>query len=42
MAPPILKLPAVIEVYGDVQFNATGAADIIPLYDTGPGIAIGA
>ena len=42
MAPPILKLEAVIETYGDVQFNLTGAADDIPAYDTGPAIAIGA
>ena len=35
------KIPEVLEFYGDVVFNASGAGDIIPETDTGPGIAIG-
>lgn len=36
------KAAAVIEHYGSVSFNATGAADIIPLYDNGPALAMAA
>jgi hypothetical protein len=43
MAPSGTYLPhiAVIETYGDVSFNASGAADIIPLYDVAPAIIMG-
>lgn len=36
-----VPLPPVIEVYGDVRFNATAAADIIPEKDVYVSYAIG-